>query len=165
MFKDAVLSPCRKFRYSLSRTWDASLPQGAFVMLNPSTADASEDDQTIRKCIGFSQRLGLGGFEVVNLFAFRATDPAALREAGFPIGPDNDRHITNALARLTGPLICAWGAHARGLERPRHVQQLMIESGHQRAYALVLLKDGTPGHPVLLPYTDQLVDFPLRGDR
>lgn len=163
MHKDAVISECGRFRYSLTRAWDRGLPQGTFIMLNPSTADASEDDQTIRKCIGFSQRLGLGGFEVVNLFAFRARDPKDLRAASYPCGPDNDQHIREALARTSGPVICAWGAHARGLHRPKEVLQLLMDAGHSSGNALALLKDGTPGHPVLLPYSDQLVGFPLRG--
>lgn len=161
MEKDAVISECGRFRYSLSRVWNRDLPQGVFVMLNPSTADASEDDQTIRKCIGFGQRLGMGGFEVVNLYAYRATDPKDLRSAGFLVGPDNDRYITNAVRRATGPVICAWGAHARGLARPHQVQKLLQSAGLQQAHALVLLKDGTPGHPVLLGYVDQLTPFPL----
>src|SRR5437868_12651695 len=76
----AVISPCGKFRYRLTRQWGegAALP---FVMLNPSTADAEQDDPTIRKCVGFAKRMGYDGIEVVNLYAYRATKPTQDRKS------------------------------------------------------------------------------------
>jgi len=93
--KWAVLSRCGKYRFMLGRAWDEpdsaqdtdtgfgkwKRPLCVWLMLNPSTADHSQDDPTIRKCVGFSQRLGCGGLIVVNLFAWRATDPDDLAEA------------------------------------------------------------------------------------
>src|SRR5262249_14212908 len=93
----AVISDCGRYRYSLTRRWgDAAEPRALFVMLNPSTADAEQDDPTIRRCIGFAKAWGMGSLEVVNLYALRATDPAALLSAPDPIGPKNDTMITSA---------------------------------------------------------------------
>ena len=151
----AVVSPCGRYRYSLTRGWGADLanqPRLLYVMLNPSTADAGQDDPTIRKCIGFAQRLGFLALEVVNLYAFRATDPKALKAAGYPVGPDNDLHIRSALARCHRTVVCAWGVNARGLARPAEVLQLIRSVGYE-PHALDLCADGTPSHPLMLPYS------------
>jgi hypothetical protein len=97
-------------------------------------------------------------FEVVNLFAFRATDPDELHRAGFQVGPDNARHIRDAVTRAVvsgGKVVCAWGAHARGRAEAWHCLRGLAESG-VTAYALRLLHDGTPAHPLMLPYSCKL---------
>src|SRR5687768_14824465 len=76
--RDARFSDCGTYRYNLTRLWDARLIRVCWVMLNPSTADQHEDDATIRRCIGFSRSWGAGALTVVNLFAFRATQPRDL---------------------------------------------------------------------------------------
>jgi hypothetical protein len=78
--KNALLSPCENYRYWLSRDWDDSLPIVTFIMMNPSTADATIDDATIRKCVGFAKAWGFGRIRVVNLFALRSRDPLDLFE-------------------------------------------------------------------------------------
>jgi hypothetical protein len=166
MKKTAIISACGLFRYHLTRTWDEALRPLPFIMLNPSTADASEDDPTIRKCIGFAKRLGFGGIEVFNLFAFRATDPRELRASGFPIGFDNTRLMTTRLFELglqeRGYVVCAWGANARNLCYPKDLVCHLSLSG-VRLRALRLLEDGTPAHPLMLPYSCKPV--PLLGVR
>ena len=77
----AGFSRCRRYRYWLRRDWDRALPQCAFIGLNPSTADAQTDDPTLRRCMGFARQWGYGSLLLVNLFGFRATDPAALSTA------------------------------------------------------------------------------------
>lgn len=161
MHKDAILSDCEKFRYSLTRTWDRTLPIACFVMLNPSTADAAEDDQTIRKCVGFADRQGFGGFVAVNLFAFRTTFPIELKKAGYPIGEENDFHLEMAVREQTDAVICAWGSNARKLQRPTEVLQ-MIRSWNRKPLALSLLGDGTPAHPCMLGYTDTWIEIDTR---
>lgn len=89
----AVFSGDEVYRYVLWRTWDKSLDAVRFVALNPSTADAHIDDPTIRRCKSFAARWGFGGLEMVNLFAYRATRPADLRAAGYPVGKNNDKWI------------------------------------------------------------------------
>lgn len=153
----AVISPCGKFRYRLWRRWgDGSAC--TFIMLNPSTADANENDPTIRKCIGFAERLGYSGIEVVNLYAFRATKPSVLKAAGYPKGPENDGHIL-AAAKAGVIVICAWGANARGLTRPDTVL-VMLREADIVPTALAFTADGLPSHPLMLPYTCDLVGMP-----
>lgn len=152
MKRSAVISGCGQFRYHLSRNWtDEDAAILLFVMLNPSTADAETDDPTIRKCIGFADRLRYGAIEVVNLFAYRATDPRALKAAGYPVGPENDGCIAAAARRATD-VVCAWGANARGLARPAAVLGLLQQCGVRPKY-LHKTADGIPSHPLMLPYS------------
>ena len=73
----ATFSPCRRWRYTLLRRWEpANLIVVAFIGLNPSTADETLDDPTIRRCIGFAKAWGAGGMYMLNLFGWRSTDPA-----------------------------------------------------------------------------------------
>jgi hypothetical protein len=95
MTATAVLSDCGTYRYRLGRRW-AEGPVDVWIMLNPSTADATVDDRTIRRCMEFSRRWGAGALVVGNLFALRATDPAELVRHPDPIGPDNDEHLTRS---------------------------------------------------------------------
>lgn len=100
----ATISPCQKYRYALGRCWDHAGKRVVFAMLNPSVADATADDPTIRRCIRFARKWGYGSLEVVNLFAWRATDPKELRIAADPIGLDNDAEIVQA---ANGRVVCA----------------------------------------------------------
>lgn len=142
MIRSAVIRG--NFRYSLARVW-ADGPRLLFIMLNPSTADELADDATIRRCMGFAK--DYGSLEVVNLFAFRTVSPAVLAGAGYPVGPDNDRYIIEALGRADG-VICAWGAvrHHRTVE----VLELVRLFASVPATALALTKDGQPRHPLYL---------------
>ncbi len=146
-----VLSDCLRFRYELHRTWDVALPRLVFVMLNPSGADGWVNDRTIDKCMAFARLLGYGGIIVLNLFAFRATDPDDLRAAGYPVGPLNDAHIA-AVAGRGHDVICAWGAGAAKLARPRAVMAILRAAG-AKPMALRMTRGGAPGHPLYLPLT------------
>jgi hypothetical protein len=141
MQRTAVISEGGTFRYRLGRRWADGAPL-LFVMLNPSTPDHEQDDATIRRCIRFAQAHNFPALEVVNLFAYRATDPKDLRASFYPIGPENDAH-TVAAAREAGALCVAWGAHAAGLERPQIV--------------LPLLR--SVGKPMMLPSSCRLMPF------
>jgi hypothetical protein len=138
----AVFSPDRVYRYTLTRTWDSG-PTVAFIGLNPSTADETVDDPTIRRCIGFAKRWGYGTLVMLNLFAFRATDPRVMRAAGDPIGPENNAYI-QAVAAEAGDVVAAWGVHGSYLGRDRAVRDLLF----WRPSALGLTKDGHPRHPL-----------------
>lgn len=147
---DAVISPCGTYRYSLGRSWTTSCwPVVLWVMLNPSTADADADDPTIRKCIGFSKRWGMGAMRVVNLYALRSKDPRALRSHRDPVGPDNDDWIRESVNGKS-LIVVAWGAHA---DSDRELQVLGIIPGSK---CLGRTKNGRPRHPLMLPYSTEL---------
>ena len=154
--KHATMSDCGKFRYRLWRKWGEGSPL-LFVMLNPSTADASVDDATIRRCIKFAQAHDFGELEVVNLFAYRATDPQDLRRAGYPIGPDNDEHICAAV-RESAAVCLAWGSNVAGLERPQIVLPKLRALG-VKLQCLRITRSGYPQHPLMLPSSCRLMPF------
>lgn len=132
-----------------------------FVMLNPSTADGFTDDATIRRCIAFARRLDHGTMLVGNLFAYRATDPRALRGAKDPVGPLNTEHVEN-MARRSQIIVAAWGASAwsqPGLDTAAQVQMVhdVARRARLRLSCLGLTGAGHPRHPLYLP-----ADAPLR---
>jgi hypothetical protein len=147
--RDAVISDCGLYRYLLRRTWDFALPRALIVMLNPSTADAAIDDATIRSCVRLCRVQGWGSFEVVNLFAFRSTDPSALATAADPVGPRNDESIEAAVARCDIPIM-AWGAYPGAISRGRTVKGL-IRQRRPAAFCWGKTKAGAPRHPLYVP--------------
>jgi hypothetical protein len=141
------------YRYTLWRTWTPTLPACGWIMLNPSTADASTDDPTIRRVTGYAKRWGFGGIVVRNLFALRATQPCDLLSATDPIGPDND----DWLARWDGVdrVVVAWGTgrwprlggrcdHVAGLLEPLNPVCLRTAADGQPAHPLYQPADLTP---------------------
>lgn len=153
MEKGADLSACGRYRYRLWRKWSHDAPMVLFVMLNPSTADADEDDPTIRRCIGFAKRWGAGGVRVCNLYAWRSTDPKGLLEAGTEaVGEHTGILNSNDYAILAsacdaGRIIAAWGANVGPFPMRRaRVMDLLVRFGPVEA--LKLTKDGQPGHPL-----------------
>lgn len=144
---DAVISDCGKYRYLLRRTWDHEKPRILFVMLNPSTADASVDDPTIKSCVRLAKSWGYGSFEIVNLYAWRATDPEELKSKADPVGPSNDNAIMHALRRCDLPIV-AWGKHAT-YYRARHVYG-MLKAERPAVFCVGKNKDGTPKHPLYI---------------
>lgn len=147
----ARFSPCSRYRYLLWRKWDPEKPGLVFLMLNPSTANEVENDPTVERCQRRAFEMGYGGLTVVNIFAFRSTDPGALYVETDPVGPDNDAAILEAAATGAGMLICAWGGH--GLYRDRGADVLRnLRAAGVRPYCLALNKDGTPRHPLYCSY-------------
>ena len=153
--RGATLSADGRYRYRLWRRWDRSRPVVAFVMLNPSTADARRDDPTIRRCIGFARSWGFGGLEVVNLFALRATDPRGLRRARDPIGSRNARFVRAALSR-SSTVVLAWGADPLAARQPADMR---FGLSRRRLRCLGLTRAGQPRHPLYLPRSARLVPF------
>lgn len=145
----AIISNCGTYRYRLERQWDSGLPSVAFIMLNPSTADASQDDPTIRRCIGFARSWEYGGLVVGNLFALRSTDPRALYDHEDPIGPDNNNHLLQ-IASDCHQVIAAWGMH--GALGARGVEVATMLNGFNLA-ALKITVSGFPGHPLYIAGT------------
>jgi hypothetical protein len=128
-------------------------------MLNPSTADATLDDPTIRRCIGFARAGGFGGLQVLNLFAFRATDPTDMKAARDPVGPDNDTHILAAItaaAAASAPVIAAWGVHGALNGRDDEVRKLSLECG-VNLMCLGSTKGNHPRHPLYVAAAQEFV--------
>jgi len=144
MRSGADISPCGKYRYELWRRWDKG-PELVWILLNPSKADAVEDDPTVRKCIGFSHRWGYAGIRVVNLFAYRATSPADLFAAEDPIGPENDKVIR---LRCKWDCIAAWGNQGVFLDRASQVMQML----RGRLCCIGITNKGQPRHPARVGY-------------
>jgi hypothetical protein len=153
----AIISECGKFRYRLGRRWDKGGWTLAYVMLNPSTADAEKDDATIRRCIGFAKAHGYSAMEVVNLYAYRATKPADLRKAGYLVGPENDAHIEQ-VAREAETVCVAWGANVKDLERPQLVLPILRKVGTP-IMCLHITRSGYPSHPLMLPASCRMHSF------
>ena len=157
----ALLSDCGQYRYTLTREWDEGRPALTFIMLNPSTADATLDDPTIRRCIGFARDRGFGGLRVLNLFAFRATDPAHMKAAQDPVGPDNDIHLIAALtaaAAANAPVIAAWGTHGAHNGRAAEVRELALQYGVE-LMCLGATRDGHPRHPLYVKADQEFVNL------
>jgi len=175
----ATISHDGRYRYLLWREWRGSnrpenwhwygakdgngaelgYPKAClFVMLNPSTADGTQDDPTIRRCVGFAKSWGFDRLEVVNLFAYRATKPAdllALREPDDPVGSQNQEYVEDRAAEA-GKIICAWGSHGAHLGQDETV---LGWCGPKSTWALGLTRDGYPRHPLYVAANAPLVRF------
>lgn len=190
---DALLSACGTYRYTLGRNLidvpsrmtarqietivgddpeveatpesiQRSHKPCLFVMLNPSTADASLDDPTIRRCKGFAQREGCTFLTVVNLFALRSTDPDELARHPEPVGVENVTHISRELRRHNPSLghlvIAAWGAHP--MARHFGVTAIRDRLREEGALCLGMTKDGEPRHPLYLRADAALIPWTRR---
>ena len=144
----ARFSDDEKYRYLLGRRISDSPRRLLFIMLNPATADATQNDPTIRRCIGFAERWGYGLLEVANLFAYRTPYVSELRRADDPIGPDNDEWICRAI-NTADKIILAWGNHGAYMNRSDEVKRMALETA--QPYHLGLNKTGEPKHPLYLP--------------
>lgn len=142
----AIFSDDRVYRYALSREV-GSLPRDnvlTFIMLNPSTADETKNDPTVSRCISYARRLCYGTLLVANIFAYRATQPAKLRETDDPVGPENDAAILSA-ASCASRIICAWGVNGKYMGRQQEVLRLL---NGLELHVLGLTKRGHPKHPL-----------------
>lgn len=144
------MSADEQYRFVLTRTIQRNAAVSrpcVFVMLNPSTADANNDDPTIRRCKSFAASLGATDLVVVNLFALRATDPKALLGHPDPVGPRNDHHIANQVNQCRpGMCILAWGSHPMAEVRARQLRDVFTGR-----HCLATTKTGWPRHPLYLP--------------
>lgn len=157
LHKTATLDPTGRYRYLLTRSWNPDKGTALFVMLNPSTADAEQDDPTIRRCMGFVESLGFGELEVVNLFAFRATNPDELSHALDPIGPENDRFIRDAADERADKIIVACGSHGERFIRDR-IETVCTLLGKHALYCLDFTNGNHPRHPL---YCRSISTYPL----
>ncbi len=151
-----IFDPSGLYRYSLWRAWSPYHPRIAFILLNPSTADEHRNDPTIRRCISFARIWNFGSMEVVNLFAYRATDYRELFKANEPIGTDNNRFLIQAAERCS-TIVLGWGARGTFLNRDRQVMSLL--AGRNDLYCLGNTKSGQPRHPLYVKRNTNLVQI------
>lgn len=147
MKKDAVIDPTGLYRYSLCREWNTNTPRVAFIMLNPSCADATTDDPTLRRCISFAQSWGYGSLEVVNLFAYRTSKPVELKNVTDPVGKENDRYLKEVVERAD-KIIVAWGNPGILNNRYKDVLNMLTGLSGIQLYYLGTTKKGHPYHPL-----------------
>lgn len=160
MYRAADFSPCGQYRYRLVRDWSdsAEAVPVTFIMLNPSTANAEHDDATIRKCMKFARTWGYNRLEVVNLFAWRSTDPHVLPEVADPIGPDNGKWLASAMG-AGDIVVCAWGAHGKVRGIGDVVLRWVKQRHPYKVHALKRNKDGSPQHPLYI--RDDVLPVPI----
>ena len=156
MEKGAILDNTKKYRYELWRKWDLDKPGITFIMLNPSTADHTEDDSTIKKCIKFSKRWGYGQISVVNLFAYRATKPEELKGVTDPVGRENNQHLQNVIDN-SQVIVAAWGVE--GKLHGRNIEVDGMLRSKENVYCLGTTKEGHPMHPLYLSDDTELILF------
>jgi hypothetical protein len=153
----AVLSEDGMYRYRLGRRWAEGGTSVTWILINPSTATADKDDPTSRKCVGFAKALGHNAMEIVNLYAYRATEVRDLRaHLDIGVGSENDGHILEACGSAQ-MILAAWGPKAWA--RPRAAAVLEQLRFWRPVYALRRAKDGSPCHPLMLPYSCKPVAY------
>jgi hypothetical protein len=153
-FTGAIFSEDRRYRYELWRVWDSGKPMMMFVGLNPSTADETEPDNTVTRCMGFANSWGFGGMYMMNLFAYRATKPKDMFVQDDPVGPDTDYHLKLVQDKVE-MILLAWGNHGTFMRRDHAVLSIL----HKNVHYLRKTKAGNPEHPLYLPKT--LVPIPF----
>lgn len=155
MIGGAIFDTTQTYRYRLWRQW-SDAPSIGFVMLNPNCADATINDPTIRRCIGFAKAWGFGRLEVVNLFAYRARTPSMLKHVNDPIGAENDLYLSTLNQRVE-KVVLAWGNWGRLGGRDRALLSLLTPQSD--LYTLGLTKLGQPKHPLYLRQDSSLSVF------
>lgn len=150
---EAVYSDCERYRYLLTRVWGPGR-RALFVMLNPSTATEVQNDPTVERCERRARALGFGAFRVTNIFAYRATDPKAMRSVDDPIGPDNDSAILESVS-WADAVVCAWGNHGLHRNRGQAVEAVLRTAGAPLNH-FGLTGQGQPRHPLYVSYAEPL---------
>ena len=152
--KSAVFSNCRKYRYSLTRSWNSADGYVLFIGLNPSIADEKIDDPTLTRCINFAKDWGYGGLIMVNLFAYMSTYPTDLKKVKLPIGNNNNKHIlkNHQKSQLT---VAAWGNDGHFLKRDKEVLKII-----SNLMCLNINKSGQPAHPLYQKKDQELINLP-----
>ncbi len=151
----AIYSDCERYRYALTRVWDASLPKLGYIMLNPSKATEMQNDPTVERCERRARALGYGAFRVTNIFGWRETDPHKMRKVADPVGPQNDTALTD-LMTWADLVIAGWGTHGVHLEQGPKAGRLLHATGRP-IYCFGLTKDGHPRHPLYVAYRQEPV--------
>ena len=162
MKSDAFISADGLYRYWLTRNWDGAKPLAVYIMLNPSTADASVNDRTINRCIYFAKKAGCGGFVVLNLFNLRSPKPAVLKQAGRDkaIGdPAVAKWLLLNIANLNAShVVLGWGTDGCLFNRDMEVLDVLELIG-VKPMCLKVSKDGYPWHPLYVHGDTDLIPY------
>ncbi|NMC06088.1 MAG: DUF1643 domain-containing protein [Candidatus Lokiarchaeota archaeon] len=140
----ATFSDDMQYRYTLERILKQCGGRCVFIGLNPSTADELKNDPTVARCINYARAWGYGEFVMLNAFALRSTDPAALRSCDDPVGAENDAYIKAEVGKAS-IVVAAWGTHARLLGRHEALLAML-----PALHCLGTTKEGYPKHPLYL---------------
>jgi hypothetical protein len=169
MVSSADISACGRYRYNLVRLWN-SVPARprlvAFVALNPSTADATINDQTIRKEMAFAKQWAMDGLIKFNLYAWRETSPKKLFDASRNhdiIGPRNSADFIHAQisAFACDFVVVGWGTNAnknyasRIASRGQEVTETLRSAG-VKMHCLKRNADGSPQHQPYISLSQSL---------
>lgn len=149
----AIFSPCEKYRYRLWRDLGSGDGTLAFLALNPSRATAEISDPTCTRCTIRASMMGFRRFEMLNLFAWRSTDPKGLLTCPQdPVGPENDATILDC-AKEAKMLVCAWGSASPLIpKRAEHVVEMLKGAGVKLHALKVSERTSQPLHPLYLGY-------------
>jgi hypothetical protein len=153
--REEELCGCGRKKPYRDLLWREVNPEGngalAVCGLNPSTANAADNDRTISKLIRLARRLGYRWLIMVNLFSYRLTDSKKLAKIANPVGGFNTLNMDYLRAvALEHGLLCAWGKNGSILARGARVKRELLAAGAQLTY-LRLLGDGQPEHPLYIP--------------
>lgn len=150
----AEFSNDRKYRYALWRIWDENKSKVMVIGLNPSKADESVDDPTIRRVRKLASSWGFGGIYMLNLFAWITPFPEELQNCVDPIG-DNNGKLEEYAAKCS-EVVFAWGAtdtNGRAEE---------ASSMFPKAKCISMNADGSPKHPLYVKKEVQLIEYVTR---
>lgn len=151
MVSDAKFNLDKTQRYSLTRIWGDRNNCVLFIGLNPSTADETNDDPTIRRVIRFAKDWGFGGVIMCNLFTQVTADPKELViDTPFEI---TQRAIANHFYQAK-MYVAAWGNFKQAEQRGKEVKKWLSQM-----YALKINKNGSPRHPLYVPANTKPVKF------
>ena len=154
-----IISDCGTYRYTLERDVAMDGPLFLFIGVNPSTADATADDATVRKWIGFTKKWGGSRFIVGNVFAFRATDVKALASVDDPYGPDIGDHITSIIEDAD-ILVPCWGNTTKVPPQLQDAFDVLMDalvSSGKPVRHFGQTNAGDPKHPLMLAYDTPLL--------
>jgi hypothetical protein len=122
-----------------------------FIGLNPSTATEIDNDPTIERVERRARNMGYRTLIVCNIFAYRATDPKEMLAAEDPIGGELNLKTILDEAKNASLTLCGWGKHGSHLERGKHVEESLRDSG-VILHTLGVNQDQSPKHPLYIGY-------------
>lgn len=159
--KQAEISDDQLYRFLLTREWDSNKGKVMWIMLNPSTADAMNDDPTIKKCVSYADKWGYGSIAVVNTNPFRSPNPKEMRGHSLPVDVWVQNHAVIERESANADMIVAgWGNDAEF-----EALKFFVNRFGNRLFALQVNNTAHPAHPLYLngsleprPYRDLLLE-------